>query len=285
MFSQIAVLPHDNIINLLELDGTLHKVSEIILGYSTKLWKRLPDIWIRKEPYQIQVQKYKSNLAVNLDCAELQFTFTIWAKNITTPIHKNHQAWPVCHLSKCNGALSVICIIENFSFVLKWIFRNSLNNWLNNNKKSKNPNILGKRVHLNSYPRQKHSSQQKLPPNTYVIASVCFIFYQESHHPFRIQARSIRGILYVYFHCIGLEKAYNIWLLAIKTLLLLHFLEPLKRTAHYKVVNYFRTGFNLPATERVARFAKSIKTRKNIVKLLKLDKKLGEFIVLLPDKG
>lgn len=37
MFSQIAVLPHDNIINLLELDGTLHKVSEIILGYSTKL--------------------------------------------------------------------------------------------------------------------------------------------------------------------------------------------------------------------------------------------------------
>lgn len=31
-----AALPHDNIINLLELAETLHKISEIILGYSGK---------------------------------------------------------------------------------------------------------------------------------------------------------------------------------------------------------------------------------------------------------
>lgn len=35
--------------------------------------------------------KHKSNLAVNPDCAELQYTFTIWAKNITTLIHKTQK--------------------------------------------------------------------------------------------------------------------------------------------------------------------------------------------------
>lgn len=63
----------------------------------------------------------------------------------------------------------------------------------------------------------KCSSQQKLAPNTYIITTVCFIFYQEFHHPLCVQACKIRGILYIYFHCIGLEKTCKIELLAIKT--------------------------------------------------------------------
>ena len=175
-------------------------------------------------------------------------------------------------------------LIENLCFGLEGIFRNTLNNLLRE-KKGEKPNTLGKGV-LKLLPRTKYSSHQKLLPNTYIITTVCFVFYQETHHPFCIQARSIRGILYIYFHCIGLEKAYKIQLLAVNTLLLLHFLEPLKRTAHDKAVNYFRTGFNLPDTERAARFPKSIQARKHTMKLSKPDKNRGEcFLARLPDKG